>query len=475
MMTPLQNATFGKGLLMRRLLPQSHLVQATLLFCLALAPRYVYVISKLSDSSHVELEQAAITLARTGELADAFGKNTGPTAHVPPLYTGFLAGLHAILGVDSREAVVAQRLCSTLGCCLGIALLPLIARRSGLGNRAGVIAGIVLALYPFHIFIETYGRQETVYGVLLCQFLYLNWLRLRELDWQSRKHLALLAILTGVSALTSPQILLFVALLLTFDFLTRSGERLRVAASGGVVALVSAVMIAPWAIRNAVALGGFVPLRSNLGLELYIGNNPEADGHTFTIPYTRPNEPDAWPHPSHSPRQRERLRAMGEYAYMQDMQAKALDWIRAHPDRFAQLTLDRLAMYWFPPVKNWHPEDGARLLRSLAAWTISAGAILGIALLFSRRHPVRWTLLIVLIAPSLVYLVTHVNVRYRYTTVWTMALLGGYVATCLIDWLQKRRHDNGMTTQHIWRATPSTFSREALSGARASAAASEGN
>ncbi len=438
---------------MGRLLPRNLFVQALLIFFLALAPRLVYVFSKLGDSSHVELEQAAITLAREGRLADAFGKDTGPTAHVPPLYTGFLAGLHVVFGIDSPSAIAAQRLCSTIACCFGIALLPLLARRSGLGNRAGVIAGVALALYPFHIFIETYGRQETVYGILLCMFLYLTWLRLREQDWHSRKHVLLLAFLTGLAALTSPQVLLFVGLALLFDFLTFAGHRLRIIGAGGTVALVSVLMIAPWIIRNFVELGGFVPLRSNLGLELYIGNNPESDGHTFTIPYTRPNEPDAWPHPSSSPRERQRVRTMGEYAYMKDMQEKSLDWIRAHPDRFAQLTLDRLSMYWFPPVKNWHPELGVRLPRSLAAWAISVGALVGIALLFFQRHSTRWPLLLVLVAPSLVYLVTHVNVRYRYSTVWTMALLGGYALTCLIDWLQKRRrHDGDVSSRRQWQA-----------------------
>jgi hypothetical protein len=386
---------------------------------------------KVGDSSHVELEQAAITLARTGELTDAFGKDTGPTAHPPPLYTAFLAGLHRVFGIDSPAAVAAQRLCSTFACCLGIALLPLVARRSRLGNSAGVIAALVLSVYPFHIFVETFGRQETVYGILLCQFLYLTWLRLREQRWQSLRHVLLLAFLTGLTALTCPSTLAFVALALLFDFLTLAGQRVRVSMAAGVVVVVSGVMLAPWIWRNHVVLGGFIPLRSNLGLELFIGNNPESDGHTFTIPYTRPRDLDAWPHPSQSPRQRQRLRELGEYAYMEEMKAQAVAWIRAHPDRFARLTLDRLAMYWFPPVRNWHPEDGARFLRSLSAWTISCACLAGIALLFWQLHRNRWPLLLVLIAPSLVYLVTHVNVRYRYSTVWTMALLGGYALSRL--------------------------------------------
>src|SRR5262245_10102830 len=155
---------------MLRFLPRSLFWQAVLIFFLALSFRLVYLfgLGKITDSSHVEVEKAAITWAREGRLADAFGKDTGPTAHVPPLYTGLLAGLHRVFddkedveeNVRCRTAVMAQRVLSTIVCALGIALLPWIARRSGLSQRAGVLAGVVLAVYPYHIFIETYGRQE---------------------------------------------------------------------------------------------------------------------------------------------------------------------------------------------------------------------------------------------------------------------------------------------------------------------------
>jgi len=53
-------------------------------------------------------------------------------------------------------------------------------------------------------------------------------------------------------------------------------------------------------------------------------------------------------------------------------------------------------------------------------------------LLFLNRHPQRWPLTLALLAPSLVYLVTHVNVRYRYSSLWLMALIGGYAITSLL-------------------------------------------
>ncbi len=426
---------------MRRFIPRSLFVQALLIFLLALGLRLVYLfgMDKIHDSSHVEVEQAAITWAREGRLANAFGKNTGATAHVPPLYTAMLAGLHYTFGVDSPAAVTAQRLLATIVCSFGIALLPWLARRTGLSQGAGVIAGVVLAVYPFHIFIETYGRQETVYAVLLNMVMFALWLRLREDGWRHRGRVILLAVLTGIAALTAPQLIVFVGLALLGDLYFKREQRREVFRAGLTIAGISAVMIAPWIYRNFVELGGFVPLRSNLGLELYIGNNPEADGHTYTIPYTHPNDPYAWPHPFNSPREKQRARDIGELAYMKEKGDMAKTWIREHPGDFARLTMYRVVLYWFPPVSTWNPALSARWPRSLAAWGLSVACLAGLVLLFVQRHPQRWPFTLVLFAPSLVYLVTHVNVRYRYSSVWTMALLGGYAAMWLIERIRSAR------------------------------------
>jgi len=427
---------------MIRLWPRTLFAQALVLFFLALTPRlfYLFGMDKISDSSHVEVEKAAVTLARDGRLADAFGKDTGATAHVPPLYTAFVASFHAVFGVKSEMAVGIQRILATIICSLGIALLPWLARRAGLGNSSGVFASIFLALYPFHIFIETYGRQETVYAVLLAMLLFATWLKLRENGWRDRRGVILFAILNGVAALTSPQLILVVGLALLGDFLARPEERGRIFRAGVVVGGIGAVMIAPWVYRNFVELGGFVPLRSNLGLELHIGNHPEADGHTYTIPYTKPHDKYAWPHPFNNPRERERLKEIGELAYMKEKGDLAKQWIREHPAQFAKLTLNRLYIYWFPPMSNWNPALKAKWPRSLAAWTLSVGCLIGLVMLFRKRQANRWPLTLMLFAPSVVYLVTHVNVRYRYSTVWTMALLGGYAVSQLIEWWQ-RRHE----------------------------------
>src|SRR5262245_16314534 len=107
---------------MRRLIPQSLFLQGVLLFLLAMSGRMVYLfgLNKYRDSSNVEVEKAAVTWASEGQLADAFGPGTGPTAHVPPLYTGLVAGMHYVFGVKSVAAQTAQRVLCTVVCALGI-------------------------------------------------------------------------------------------------------------------------------------------------------------------------------------------------------------------------------------------------------------------------------------------------------------------------------------------------------------------
>jgi hypothetical protein len=407
----------------------------------------------------VEVEAAAQTLARDGRLADAFGKGTGPTAHVPPLYTALVAGIHATLGVDSHAAVLVQRLLSCVVCALGIALMPWVAIRCGLSLRSGLIAGLILALYPFYWFLEVYGRQETVYSVLLNILLLTTWLRLRDDGWRGRWQMVLLGILTGLAALTSPQLLALVGLALLLDLTVSPADRLRVLQGGVVVVLVSTLMVAPWAYRNLVVLGGFVPLRSNFGLELFIGNNPSSDGHTYTIPYSHPNDPRAWPHPFRNPDEQQHLREVGELTYMREKGEIAKEWIRENPGRFLKLTGSRLLHYYFPPASYWSPEWSIRPLRAAAAWGISLLGLCGLVLVFTSKLPNRWPLLLVLVAPTLVYLVTHVNMRYRYGSMWILALLAGHALSLLTERVPPRRSGRGFCAEGNVLVGPVTSAR----------------
>ena len=55
-----------------------------------------------------------------------------------------------------------------------------------------------------------------------------------------------------------------------------------------IAALFTTLIIAPWTIRNYAVLGGFVPVKSQFGFTLWVGNNPYATGTTFVDPKYAP-------------------------------------------------------------------------------------------------------------------------------------------------------------------------------------------
>ena len=110
--------------------PRRQLLIAVALFALAFSFRaaYLFGTGKYRDKTNSELERAACTLARDGFLGNVFANDSGPSAHVVPLYACLLAGVHWCLGVKSLAAMVTQQLLAAGVTSLVIALLPWLAR-----------------------------------------------------------------------------------------------------------------------------------------------------------------------------------------------------------------------------------------------------------------------------------------------------------------------------------------------------------
>ena len=91
----------------------------------------------------------------------------------------------------------------------------------------------------------------------------------------------------------------------------------------------------PWTIRNYVVLHSLVPLRSTLGLQLWVGNN--ADAHVVWL---------GEHHPIHDNAERDHYVQMGEIAYMAEKRKNAVRYILTHPRHEAELIGGRFVMLW---------------------------------------------------------------------------------------------------------------------------------
>jgi hypothetical protein len=399
-------------------------------FALALAVRVTFVLVMRPGYPGSEMIKAASGLATRGSLSDVYGK--GPTAHVAPLYPALLAGLYTICGADERSfPVLGQQLLAALTTAATIALVPVLARRLGLRPAAGWAAAVCLALLPVHS-VEVDGRWEQPFTALVLAGLLLVAARLQDCDFRSLSRAAAFGLLMAAGGLLAPVILPAAGLALLGCWVASRANVLRGLAAGAVVALVCMVVWAPWIMRNYRELGGFVPLRSNFGLELRLGNSPGADGMGLTLRHT---------HPSVDPEQEARLRTLGELPYMREQQEIALDWIADHPDDFAALCGRRFLLFWFPPP--------AMCLQSLSFVGTAVSALfrvtavlslVGLLWLILTRHRYRWLIATGLLGPALVYIITHVLIRYRYPVFFLSMLVAWELVFILASLLSSRRN-----------------------------------
>ena len=136
----------------------------------------------------------------------------------------------------------------------------------------------------------------------------------------------------------------------------------------------------PWTVRNYSVFHTFVPLRSVLGLQLWLGNND----HTQNI-----FRGDL--HPIYNTDEREHYIALGEIAYMQEKKDAAIEYMMEHPGREAQLISRRFISIWSGgtpyPVTDF-VESTSWWFRYVVVFNLLAAAttLYGIVILFLRRN-----------------------------------------------------------------------------------------
>ncbi len=185
-----------------------------------------------------------------------------------PLYPYFLGVLYAIAGRDLLMVRVIQAIIGSTSCVL----LGLAAARF-ISPRAGLLAGLGLALWAPAIFFDGLLQKSVLDVFFVCAAL---WLVSRGEWW-----VALGAVL-GALALTRENALVFIAVIAVWLW-SRPDRRFALASAAAGLALV----LLPVMARNYAVGGGFYITTSQFGPNLYIGNNPNADGTYASIRFGR--------------------------------------------------------------------------------------------------------------------------------------------------------------------------------------------
>lgn len=305
-----------------------------------------------------ELQSDEANYAYLGLTQQRFGVLLDPYRYLWPPFYPWLLG-EALARFGPTGGLVVQVLQALASSAIGGATL-LLAWRLG-SARAAVVAA---ALWAVHLPLGGYTHllwAETFFLALFTPALERLVAALQCADpARAERRLCAAGILFGASLWVKPFALYLVPLFVLIVGVARARRAgLHSAARGAtLLALSAAVVVLPWALRNAEVYGRFVPSGATLGENAYIGVNARymnfdyvALRRTRALRGEAPLEDLALPMLVDAPLEQgvpsagwPRADDVPHTVLRQDVEvARALDYARAHPGWFARTRLKHLA------------------------------------------------------------------------------------------------------------------------------------
>ena len=340
----------------------------------------------------------AYSLAVGKGFSSPFRAETGPTAWTCPVYPLLVAGIFRLFGVYTFPSYVAAVLLNVFFSTLACAPIFLAGMRIG-GAGVAALGGWLWAVFPNAITFTVSIWDVSLSALLVATILWATLALSTSRGWQT--WLAY-GILWGFAAMTNATLVLLLPFLL--GWLIYSTRRL---APGALALGIAILCCVPWTIRNYAVFHAFIPFRSVMGLQLWMGNNEQTQGRWAGALHPIDNSTD-----------RERYQRMGEVAYMEEKKREALHFMLADPWRDAGLIANRFVVFW--SGGSQHPIDDFWKLRSaqfrgLLLFNVLAaiGALAGIVALMRERSPYAFpTTIFPIVYPLAAYL-TLASARYR--------------------------------------------------------------
>lgn len=241
------------------------------------------------------------------------------TSFRAPLYPAFLALVYSISGLEFSR-FLAARLAQAI--FLGAPLAPLtylIAKRlSSSTEQTARLSAWMVAAYPMLLVYPLgLGTENLFFVLVLLAFLF----TLKAIDSPTRLNFICTGAFLALAALTRSIILPFAGLVVLYLFSLYRTRALT-------VAIVFAIIISPWVLRNTLLHGKLTGIETSMGYNLYLGYHPNGNGSFIFGP------------------------SLDLLTIMDDSQRdavgtqKALEFIRAEPERFIPLALNRLGFFF---------------------------------------------------------------------------------------------------------------------------------
>lgn len=331
-----------------------------------------------------------------------------------PLYPYFLGVVYAVFGQD----LLIVRICQAV---LGAGACGLLAAAAArlMSYRVGVTSGLLLALSAPAIFSDGVLQKSTVGFFLLCLVLWLVSLLVGEPRRRTVWFLTGLAL--GALSLARENALVFVVpVVVWLVWEHRALGRARLPFAAMLVAGLASALL-PVATRNVLVGDGFYLTTSQFGPNLYIGNNPDADGTYRPLSY---GQGDA-------AFEREDATLLAEEATGRTLTPSEVssywtrqvrDYITTQPGDWSALMLRKFALLWnateaVDTESQYSHAEWSWLLR-VTGWFTHFGVLVPLALVgiwasWSERRRL-WVVYLMFATYAASVLLFYVFTRYRY-------------------------------------------------------------
>jgi hypothetical protein len=254
-----------------------------------------------------------------------------PTSFRAPLYPTFLAIVYFFSGTGFSR-FFAARLAQTI--LLGAPLAPMtyfvsrklfpplrVGEGAGLrSERAARISAWVVACYPMLLIYPLgLGTENPFFILLLVSFFFL----LSSIKKSMTFYFLLSGFFLGLTALTRSVILPFVGLAILWAWFILKPRR-----GALLIALAFALTIAPWVIRNSLLHHKLTGIETSMGYNLYLGYYPQGNGSFVFGPSL------------------DLLTILDDAERDKVGTQKAIEFIKAQPERFLPLAINRLGFFF---------------------------------------------------------------------------------------------------------------------------------
>ena len=442
---------------------RKRLVQVLLLLLLALAVRVGFVLASPDPLEEPRYRTIAVNLLEGHGYSSDTRAPYGPSEAAAPAYPLFIATVYLLFGRSARAVTLVQAFLD-LATCILVAFASFSLAPPCLKDRAALTAlGLYGLCWPTIVWLTRIQSEGlTLFFMMLAvAFCALAISSKRFLPWFAA------GVAVGLAILTRPDSVLLltgVGLFLIIQLARLRDRRMALGFLGCCLGV--GLALAPWLVRNYVALNKFQPLASEYG---YPHDRYFPKGYLWWVrtwikdetyfeyafnpawsPETTFFDPERLPPGTYdSEEERLRLAALitrfNEAHFItpdidQEFRALANERIRRAPVRFfVLLPLYRTASMWLTGFSTSRATPYVMIMRLLSVLPIHLVGLLGLALLFRRQPLSMLILLIALVRTG--FMAYHYAPETRYMAeVYPLVIAGcGVAAAAGLSYILKPR------------------------------------